>query len=170
MQEVATEAQLGMQGLYEYFPSKQELYEQVVLARALTFQAKAEELLRRGLPPLEALHGLALTYADQFRERPMHLSMFIRDRVQFDWGFDSRFMPRLREVYEAERDRLKTILSQAVTAGHLLALDSDFLTQLCFGILEASLYHSHRNRTEEPPIVCVDRAMSCFLGAVGVRS
>ena len=30
MQEVAREAEIGMQGLYEQFPSKQELYEQML--------------------------------------------------------------------------------------------------------------------------------------------
>jgi AcrR family transcriptional regulator len=169
MQEVAAEAQIGMQGLYEQFPSKQALYEQVILARALAFQAKAERILSAGGAPLEMLRGLALAYADQFRERPMHLPMFIRDRVQFDWGFDSRFMPRLREVYEAERSRLKALLSQAIAAGQLLDLDADFLTQLCFGVLEASLYHSHRNRSEEPADACVGRAMGCFLRAAGAQ-
>ncbi|MDE3032829.1 MAG: helix-turn-helix transcriptional regulator, partial [Acidobacteriota bacterium] len=60
MQEMAAEAQIGMQGLYEQFPSKQALYEQVILARALAFQAKVRAILDQDQPPLEALRGLAL--------------------------------------------------------------------------------------------------------------
>ena len=168
MQEVAAEAQIGMQGLYEQFPSKQALYEEVILDRALAFQAKSRALLERELPPLDTLRGLALVYAEQFRERPMHLPMFIRDRVHFDWGFDSRFAPRLREVYEAERGRLRELMARAVAGGWVRPLDPEFLAQLCFNILEASLHHGHQQPPGEPPEASVSRAMECLLAGVGV--
>lgn len=169
MQEVAAEAQIGMQGLYEQFPSKQALYEQVILARALAYQAKAQGILALELPPLEALRRLALAYADQFRERPMHLPLFIRDRVHFDWGFDSRFAPRLREIYEEERTHLRGLMVQAMQAGRIRALDPDFLAQLCLDVLQASLHHGHFSQPGEPPEVCVDRAMDCLLAGVGAQ-
>ena len=168
MQEVAAEAQIGMQGLYEQFPSKQALYEQVILDRALAFQAKAQRVLAEELPPLEALRRLTLAYAEQFRERPMHLPMFIQNRVQFDWGFNSRFAPRLREIYEEERGHLRGLMVQAMQAGRIRALDPDFLAQLCLDVLQASLHHGHFRQPGEPPEVCVDRAMDCLLTGVGV--
>lgn len=167
MQEVAAEAQIGMQGLYEQFPSKQALYEQVILARALAFQSRARTILDREHPPLEALRHLALAYAEQFQERPMHLPMFIRDRVHFDWGFDSRFAPRLREVYESERTHLRGLMVRAIRTGRIRALDPDFLAQLCFNILEASLHHGHQREPGESSAACVDRALDCFLSGVG---
>ncbi len=168
MQEVAAEAQIGMQGLYEQFPSKQALYEQVILDRALAFQAKAQALLDRELPPLEALRRLALAYADQFRERPMHLPMFIQNRVHFDWGFDSRFAPRLREIYEEERTHLRDLMVRAIQAGLVRALDPDFLAQLCLDVLQASLHHGHFRHPGEPSEVSVNRALDCLLAGVGV--
>ena len=168
MQQVATEAQIGMQGLYEHFPSKQALYEQVILDRALVFQAKVQALLERDLPPLEALRRLALAYADQFRERPMHLPMFIQNRVHFDWGFDSRFAPRLREIYEEERGHLRSLMVRAVQAGLVRALDPDFLAQLCMDVLQTSLHHGHVRHPGESSEVSVDRALDCLLDGVGV--
>lgn len=168
MQEVAAEAQIGMQGLYEQFPSKQALYEQVILDRALAFQAKVQALLDGELPPLEALRRLALAYADQFRERPMHLPMFIQNRVHFDWGFDSRFAPRLREIYEEERTHLRDLMVRAVQAGLIRALDPDFLAQLCLDVLQSSLHHGHVRHPGEPSEVSVDRALDCLLAGVGV--
>ncbi|MBP1772497.1 MAG: hypothetical protein H6P99_1660 [Holophagaceae bacterium] len=167
MQEVAAEAQIGMQGLYEHFSSKQELYEQVMLRRAERFFIEAEEALRVDRPPLEQLRAMFLTYASQFKGRAIWLPMFIHDRVYYDWGFESRFLPRLKEIYETERIRLKTILRRAVAAGELQGLGDEFLTQLCFGVLEASLHHSHRSGVDEPPEACVDRAMACFLRGAG---
>ncbi len=170
MQEVAAEAQIGMQGLYEHFPSKQELYEQVMLWRAEHFFLEAEEVLKVHRPPLDQLRAMFLAYANQFKGRAIWLPMFIHDRVYYDWGFDSRFLPRLKEIYETERGRLKGILRRAAEAGLLRQEDEDFLTQLCFGVLEASLHHSHRNRVDEDPGACVDRAMDCFLRGVGASA
>ena len=169
MQEIAAEAQIGMQGLYEHFASKQDLYEQVMIHRAEAFSARAEEVLRTPRPPLEQLRSMFQAYADHFRDRLIWLPMFILERVHYDWGFESRFLPRLREIYEAERTRLKGILHRAVEAGDLQDLDPDFLIQLCFGVLEASLHRSHRSGHEEAPRACVDRAMTCFLQGAGVR-
>ncbi|WP_257306339.1 TetR/AcrR family transcriptional regulator [Geothrix campi] len=170
MQEVASEAQIGMQGLYEHFASKQDLYEQVVARRAEHFLAQAEAILRVDRPPLEQLRAMFLIYADQFKGRVIWLPMFIHDRVHYDWGFESRFLPRLKEIYETERARLKGILRVAVEVGQLQDLDVEFLTQLCFGVLEASLYHSHRSGIEEEPSACVERAMACFLRGAGARA
>ena len=168
MQEVAAEAQIGMRGLYEQFPSKQALYEQVILDRALAFQARTLSFLDPDLPPLEALRRLALAYADQFRERPMHLPMFIQNRVHFDWGFDSRFAPRLREVYEEERAHLRDLMVRAIRAGQIRDLEPDFLAQLCLDVLQSSLHHSHVRHPGEPPEASVDRALDCLLSGVGV--
>ena len=170
MQEIAAEAQIGMQGLYEHFPSKQGLYEQVMIHRAERFFAQAEAVLGTDRPPLDQLRALFLAYADQFKGRVIWLPMFIHDRVHYDWGFESRFLPRLKEIYETERARLKGILRVAVEVGQLQDLDVEFLTQLCFGVLEASLYHSHRSGIEEEPSACVERAMACFLRGAGARA
>lgn len=167
MQEVATEAQIGMQGLYEHFPSKQELYEQVILQRAMGYQALAEEILAQPGTPLELLRALATAYVRQFRDQPWRLPTFIRDRVHFDWEMDSRFSPRLREIYEAERAHLKGLIVQAVACGELRPLNPDFLTQLCLDTLQASLHFSHHHGRDEDVAVCVDRALDCLLAGVG---
>lgn len=167
MQEVAAEAQIGMQGLYEHFPSKQELYEQVILQRALAYQARAEAILAQPGSPLALIRELASAYVQQFKEQPWRLPTFIRDRMHFDWELDSRFAPRLREIYEGERAHLKGLIVRAVAAGELRSLDPDFITQLCLDVLQASLHHSHRHQRDEAVDTCVNRALDCLLRGVG---
>jgi AcrR family transcriptional regulator len=169
MQEVAAEAQIGMQGLYEHFPSKQELYEQLILQHAQAFHARAEAIVHREAPALEVLRELSLAYAEQFKHRPMSLPTFIRDRVHFDWGFNSRFSPRFREIYEVDRAHLKNLIIRATAEGALDPQDPDYLTQLWLDVLQASLYHSHRNLPEEDVNACVDRALNCLLRGVGAH-
>ena len=169
MQEVATEAEIGMQGLYEHFPSKQVLYERVMEQRAEDFLARVTQALAGVTQPLEQIRVLAEVYARQFQAQPMLLPMFIRDRVHHDWGFQSRFGDRLRLVYEDETLRLRGYLEAAIAQGVLRPLDPGFLTQLCLGALEASL-HYHHSHPEEEVNTCVNRAMDCLLGGAGVRS
>lgn len=168
MQEVAAEAQIGVQGLYEHFPSKQELYEQVMGHRADDFRARAEEALAGIEAPLEQLRALAEVYVRHFREQPMFLPMFIRDRVHFDWGFQSRFSGRLEQVYAEEIQRLRGIFEKAIRAGLIRPLDPAFLAQYCLGGLEASL-HLARSRPGELEDACVERALECLLAGAGVR-
>jgi AcrR family transcriptional regulator len=169
MQEVAAEAQIGMQGLYEHFPSKQVLYEQVVVQRALAYQAQAELILLLPGSPMERVRKLATVFVQQFKDQPWRLPVFIRDRMYLDWGLDSRFSPQLREIYEGERAHLKGLLVRAVEAGELRALDAEFLTQLFMDVFQASLHYSHHSQSEEEVEACVERALDCLLHGVGGR-
>ncbi|BDU78122.1 TetR/AcrR family transcriptional regulator [Mesoterricola sediminis] len=168
MQEVATEAEIGMQGLYEHFPSKQDLYEQLMERRADMFRHLAEEALAGLTEPLDQLWALAHVYARQFREQPMLLPMFIRDRVNHDWGVQSRFGERLQGIYQDEIRRLRNILQAAIDRGAVRPLDPGFLAQLCMAGLEASMNFSHHH-PEEEVTTCVTRAMDSLLCGVGAR-
>jgi AcrR family transcriptional regulator len=169
MQEVAAEAQIGMQGLYEHFPSKQELYEGLMLQRAEAFQEKASRVLSGLTDPLDQLRALAAVYVETFRDRPAFLPVFIKERVQFDWGFTSRFGPKIHAIYRLERNRLRGILEKAVKRRILKPMDPEFLTQLCLDVLHSSLYYQHRHSAGEEVATCVDRATTCFLYGAGLR-
>jgi len=173
MSEVAAEAEIGMQGLYEHFPSKQDLYEQVVQVRAEAFHLKADAVLAdRAGSPLDRIEALAQVYAETFQDRPFSLPTFVRDRVQFDWDFDSRFKSRLGEIYQAERSRLKSLVQEALDRGLIRPLDPEYLTQLAMEVLQASLHFAHKQVPPEEAGTCVARAMDCLLRGVGpeVRS
>lgn len=167
MREVAAEAEIGMQGLYEHFPSKQDLYEQLLLQRARTFQLRADAVLAGIDDPLEQLRALATVYAELFDERPMFLPTFLLERVHFDWGLQSRFGPRIRPIFERERRRLTAILERAVRGGRLRPLPPDFLAQLWLGALQASLSHRHRHAPKEEVSTCVNRALQSLIEGAG---
>ena len=173
MQDVAAEAEIGMQGLYEHFPSKQALYEQVVQVRAEAFHQRADEALEaRGGSPLDRIAALGEVYALTFQDRPFSLPTFVMDKAQFDWGFDSRFRTRLGEIYQGERNRLKALVTEALDRGLLRPMDPEFLTQLAMDVIQASLHFAHHRTPREDAATCVARAMDCLLNGVGpqVRS
>jgi AcrR family transcriptional regulator len=170
MQDVAAEAQIGMQGLYEHFSSKQELYEQVMLRRAELFSEQAGRILQGAEPPLELLRRLGQAYVRLFMERPWHVPTFLRNRLDHDWGVDSRFGERLRGIYEHELANVRTLIVHAISRGDLRRLDPDFLTQLFLDALHTSLHHTLRRRPEESAEQCTDRALDCLLQGVGGRA
>ncbi|HWQ09958.1 MAG TPA: hypothetical protein VN436_12650, partial [Holophaga sp.] len=95
--------------------------------------------------------------------------MYIRDRSLFDWGQDSRFAPKLRQLYLDERARLTPILKEAIAAGEIRDLDPEFLTQLVLDVTQASLHAMTRAEGGESPEACVDRALDCLLNGIGAR-
>ncbi len=137
--------------------------------RALAFQQRAQEILSRPGPGLARLRAIGLAYVEQFRKEPWQLPPFVRDRVNFDWDVDSRFAPRLRDIYEVERGNVRRLIVQAIEEWEMQRLDPDFLTQLCLDALQASLHYGHHRGTAETADECIERALACLLRGIGTR-
>jgi AcrR family transcriptional regulator len=170
MQEVASEAQIGMQGLYEHFPSKQDLYESLIRVRVQRIQARLAEALKPASDPLHRLRMLARIQAEAFAEAPAFFTIFVRERLHYDWGLSSRFGPVLHQVYREEQRRVRDILADCIEAGKVKPLDLDFLVKACVNVWEASLHYHFRYRPEEEIEACVDRTMETFLLGLGAGS
>jgi AcrR family transcriptional regulator len=170
MQDVAIAAEISIQGLYEFFPSKQEMYEQVMLYFAGLFHEHAEAALANApAGPIERLNILARVYVQHFQDVPFTLPRVVRDRVQFDFGFDTRFRQRYQEVYQSERHRVTTILREAIDSGALCPIDPEFLTQLVLDVFQASLHFAYSRTPREEVGPCVERAMHCLLYGIAAH-
>ena len=169
MQEVAAEAQIGMQGLYEQFASKQCLYESLILDRIQGFHQRVTETLAGIRDPLERISAWARLKAETFSKAPAFFPVFLREKIHHDWEFSSRFGPATRELYDQEQKRLRQLMDAAVKAGLLRRADPEFLVQFFLGTLEASLHYHFRHKPAEEVETCVDRAMKCFLVGGGVK-
>ncbi len=169
MQEVAAEAQIGMQGLYEHFASKQLLYETLIKVRVRRIQKMLDDALEGVADPIERLRIMARIQTRAFTEAPAFFTVFFRERQHYDWGCASRFRPFLHRIYRDEQKRLKGILEECVKSGALEPLDPDFLVQACLNAWEASLHYFSRHRPEEEIETCVSRTMDTFLFGLGAR-
>jgi AcrR family transcriptional regulator len=170
MQEVASEAQIGMQGLYEHFPSKQDLYESLIRLRVWRIQARLSEALKPASDPLQRLRTLTRIQTEAFLEAPSFFTVFVRERLHDDWGLSSRSGPVLHDLYGEEQLRVREILADCIKAGKVKPLDLDFLVKACASIWEASLHYHFRHRPEEEIEACVDRTMETFLLGLGAVS
>ncbi len=162
MQMVAAEAGLGMQSLYEQFPSKQALYEAVVLRRAQSFHAHLEETLEQYSDPIEQLEAMARLRARMFIEAPAYLPVYLAEVMRSNWSVRSRSSRRIGRVIRATWRLFEEVARHAVARKQLRDEDPGFLVHLFHESLTAALY-ARRNHPEEDIETCVDRALRAFL-------
>ena len=162
MKMVAAEADLGMQSLYQQYPSKQALYEAVILHRARTFQARLEESLESLTDPIDQLTAVARVRARMFTEAPAFLPVFLAERLRCNWGVRSRSSRRIGGVMRGTSRRLEEIIGRAVAEGRLRPEDPAFLVNLFHDALNAA-FHAHRNLPREDIETCIQRALRAFL-------
>lgn len=163
MQDVAAEAQIGMQGLYEHFASKDDLYAQVVMTRVENLRRRADEVLKGERDPLAALRALARVYMEVFENSPMFLPIFLMEKARFDWEMESRLGAKVRSIYREERSRVARLLRKIQTQGRLGPLPVEYMTQHCMDTIHAALWYRHRCKPSEEIETCVNRAFQVLL-------
>ncbi len=167
MQMVAAEAELGMQGLYEHFPSKQALYDEVILHRAKAFQ----ELLARALEglddPIEQLRAVARVRVEVFFDAPAFLPVFLSELIRFDLGVKSRTDPAVHAMFREVRDRVDDIITRAIACGQLRPAEPYFLQHVFMGIINAVLRTAASDLSKEDIPRCVELTMQTFLQGCG---
>lgn len=167
MQEVASFAGVGMQGLYEQFPSKQALYEELVLARGQACQARVDQALAGLRDPLDKLRAICHLRMELALRRPAFLPVFRRERLLYDWRLSSRSSERFREIYEQERERLKELLGEAVRRKKLREAPRAFLALFYQECVEAAQLYGVQHGSPDVVEACVELAMDAFLKGAG---
>lgn len=168
MQEIAAEAQIGMQGLYEHFPSKQDLYENVIINRMQEVKRIFDEFSKPLDNPVGILSEWARIHIERFIQAPAFVPVFLREKVHHDWSIESKLGPVIREHFEQEEKRLATIIKDGIEKGLINPSPVSYIRDLFVSCLGASLrYHLTENPGEEVD-QCVKRAMDFFISGAGV--
>jgi AcrR family transcriptional regulator len=168
LHEIAEEAQVGIQRFYEFFPTKEALYQEMQLLHARAFQNSARDIPDTGLSAEAELRALTFAVVRHFHDHPAALPVFVRFRSVSDWGLESRFTASL-SIYQACRAQFQQCIAKLADSGRLRPLPLDFLTELYLDILQACLHFQHRCRIGEEVSVCVARVLESFLQGAGER-
>jgi AcrR family transcriptional regulator len=138
MQEIAREAGIGMNGLYRQFPSKQRLYDEIVLVRLKEIAGQIKEILSRA-DPAERLHAFAACHARFFLERPQFFPIFAGRRLARDWGLKTRVGKSFDRHIEEVDAQLDQAIEAAVKKGELKPLPIPLLKRTAIGIFNSVL-------------------------------
>ncbi len=122
-----------MNGLYQHFTSKQQLYEEIVLERMEEIRKRMEAVPARA-GPNERLLLLAVAHAEHFLERPQFFPVWASQRLARDWGLKSRSGKLLEKRHEEVEAQVAEAVAAAVKKGLLKPLGTRLLAGVAIGI------------------------------------
>jgi TetR/AcrR family transcriptional regulator len=136
MQEIAQEAGIGMHGLYRFFPSKQELYEEIILLRVNEILERSRALIA-GVGPTERLRLLAVAHSRFFLEHPHFFPLFVTRRLSRDWGLKTKLGKALDRCMAEVDAQVTEAIAAAVKKGELRPLGTELLVAAVKGIFDS---------------------------------
>lgn len=167
MREIAAAAELGMRTLYGHFPSKDALYEHLILHRLEEYRIQSEEAILGLDDPVAKLEVLARVRMESLEAHPAFHPFFAREHTNFQWGCRSRFAQKLHGPFEAEDRRLKAIMEGALAEGRVRPLGATLLVQLYQSTITSVLLERGRGQRAGHEAPSPDLVMNLFLDGVG---
>ncbi|MCC6811482.1 MAG: TetR/AcrR family transcriptional regulator [Deltaproteobacteria bacterium] len=170
MAEIAQAVDLGMQALYALFPSKEALYEALLLDRLSVYRGRADAVMRDARDAVEAMRGVARVFAELFMTAPHFFPTYLREQVNFAWGNASSFSDEVRRAYRAEEARLRKLIQRAIKEGAIPPGDAGLLTQLALATFHATVSHYLSGELRPDVEDCATQAHQAFMGAARALS
>ena len=166
MQQIAKEAGIGMHGLYRLFPSKQELYEEIVLRRVNEIFERTRVALA-GASPTRRLHLLAVAHSQFFLDHPQFFPMFVSRSLSRDWGFDTKLGKAFDQCMAVVDAQLAEAVAAAVKKGELRPLSTQLLIAGIKGIFNSVIQlHLLREKPGDAE-TCAAEMVELFLRGAG---
>jgi AcrR family transcriptional regulator len=166
MLEIANEAQLGMQSLYNVFPSKKELYEGLINCKIRKYQAELDSLCNHAKNPIDAIKHWILIHFKTMMEYPAFYPVFLKEKINYEWKIESPVLPVLRATFEIEEKRLLSLLEKAQNAGLLKPMPVYRIKGIFFSFLQAQLEYNFRQKKSKEVKECVEETMDLFLNGL----
>ena len=143
MKEIASAAGIGKGTIYEYFSSKQQLYEEMLFWGTECYFDLLTEQIARGQSTEEKLNRVAQTMGELFSH---HSSAYLASLLLSE---QSAPKAEMKELIFAARARnvslLADVFAEASTAGELKAIDARFLAEAFIGMVlsvSGAMFHA----------------------------
>lgn len=164
MQEIAAEAGIGMNGLYQQFASKEELR---IAVLSLRLGEIGDRIHASTAPrdPLTRLRELATAYAGFFLERPQFFPIYAMQKLSVDWALRSRFtQPTRYGIRQIEAEPARAIAA-AVESDLTAPLDAGLLTAVALGVFASVVqYHLLAGKPVTAEECADEIARICLMG------
>jgi TetR/AcrR family transcriptional regulator len=169
MQEVAREAGIGMNGLYQHFKSKQELFEEIVLLRMEEIRERMAAVPANA-GPAERLRALAVAHAAHFLARPHFFPVWAAQRLAREWGLKPRFSKLVEERHAEVEAEVAAVVAAAVKKGLLQPLGVRLLAGVAIGIFTSVIQEQLLRGKSRDADACAEQMLELlFQGAGAAR-
>ncbi len=166
MQQVASEAGLGMKGLYEHFSSKEELLSAVIVFRLGQIHEQVGRT-REIADPKQRLRDLAVAYSGFFLERPHFYPLFATQKICADWDLGSRLAEAARRAVEKLEVEVLMAMKAGVKAGLLAPVDPRLLASIAVGFFTHVTQYQLLVERPASAESCADELVALLLKGIG---
>lgn len=153
MEDVAREAQYATGTIYRYFPSKEALYNQIMLRKGQAYFQRLQERLAEAKSPFEKINSFIQTKIDFFFENKAFMNMYITQVSGHQPGTPCSPPEELQEMFGQFQRIFENILSQGINEGVFRKLDTELVRSAIFGMTNEVLHaaiaeDAHADRSE----------------------
>lgn len=150
MQQIATEAGVSVKTLYQHYPSKTALYEEIMQVRASAFVQAVSAGLESADDPAERIENGVRAYAEFLFEHESWLAIHLRGRIS--WSLRPRSEAAVSEWRRGIEDFAKA-LREGMDRGTFYEEDAIELAALCQGIMQQHMARALDQGERDPELV-----------------
>ena len=162
MQQIASEAGVSVKTLYQHYPSKTELYGEIMRVRAAAFVEAVSSGLQSADDPCERLENGIRAYVEFLFDHEAWLAIHLRGRVA--WSLRPRTDAAVQEWRRGIEDFAK-VLREGMDRGVFYEEDSIEMAALCQGIMQQHMARA-LDRGERDPELVTDRIVEHLMRLV----
>ena len=169
VEKIAHEAEFATGTIYNFFESKENLYQQVVMEIAREFMHRFEEEVLSKDAPRDAIATLIRLRLVHFQE---HRGFF---RVFFDTSPGSRLDPvgaipkECKTIYDDYIKQVTNIFRRGVQDGTFDEFDPLYLTLSLEGVVNAMVAYWSRIKADEPIEGRIEKMQEMFLSRIQIK-
>lgn len=168
MDKVARMANVARGTVYNYFGSKEQLYQRVFTERLGALMDRLEEVLERERDPVANLRRCVMQPFLFFVKYPNLLMLWRRaDLRRMATGGDEneRLTLRLLDVRGRLFDQLKGVLHDGIRTGHFRAVDPGWTAHAIMGSIEGTAGSVAGRETRSPEVRTAREELLAFVGS-----
>ncbi|MFP4057477.1 MAG: TetR/AcrR family transcriptional regulator [Candidatus Brocadiia bacterium] len=163
VEEIAQDAEFAVGTLYNFFGSKEQLYEEVAAGLAEQFIARFRRQVAGADDPVEAIGALIELRLTFFDEHQAFARVFFESVLGGHIDLVEALPERCAPLFEEGMATIRAIFARGVREGRFVDLDPLYLTLCLHGVVNAFLAYWSRQGAEEPLEERVAKLRGIFL-------
>jgi AcrR family transcriptional regulator len=131
VRRIAEKARLSVPGMFHYFPSKEEILNEIMMGFIDEAYARLMDIYTSDVDPVEKLDAVCKFYAEHYAGHKDQLTILIAEGKSLSREHQQAFINKKRVYVEA----LKRLFNDLAAAGLLKPLDPSVLAFIFFGMV-----------------------------------
>jgi AcrR family transcriptional regulator len=138
--DIAKDSEFGMATIYQFFPSKEEIYFTLITEKTEQLFSLTEKALSRFDSSLDKLKALVTTAFDFFEDHRDFFKIFISERSGFEWMAKEDLGLRINQLYERYLKMLQNIIEEGINRKEIRPLNPEEIAYGLAGMINSFIF------------------------------